>query len=706
MHKTILVLDKDEIIKYMLSDVLSSEKYTVINEKSTKKALTILSFDRIDIILSQSSFFNDKKQSFIKKVKQDKRNSDTVIVIIGEIADDNKLFKKLISDYKCIKYLKAPITPSELVSSISSACNQSVKEKKADNIKMPEDDYIDHHAKNEKNEVETEIAKDIEDDNIFKGDLNGKIFLDILVEHYINKSTGTLLVRQQSTSKIIYLENGQPVFVKSNLLNECLGKLMVNDGIINTEICKKSINVMKQTGKKQGEVLIEAGDISQKNLNYALQKQLEYKLHDIFSWNSGVYIFKAKKSLTNLKSKIAISGIKHILEGVKKLYHKKDLEKVFNELKNNYVSINDINSVKKDLKLSENKLTFALKLNGTKAFKTILLEKKSGHSPLLRLTETLKLVNALTIKSSPETSKTKETYIKTEYPVSKTKIPISKPVIKSKDSLQKNINTNSENTNTKSVSSVSNNNSSNTALQNESPDMDYLFKKKAQFEKQNYFEVLGVSDSANSSEIKTAYFKLAKEFHPDKYYNSTASAKAISEEIFTNITKAHEVLSEDNSREEYKRNLSKGITDVKKHLNEILDAEEEFKLGEKFMKAGNYGQALNHFKEANKLNPKEPEYKAFLGWAIYQQNPDDQNKYSEAIKLIQNSIKENPNIEQAFIFYGNILKLTGRQEDAHKQFLKAVKINPQNIEAMREIRLYNMRKTTKKKKGFSFFSRK
>ncbi len=63
--------------------------------------------------------------------------------------------------------------------------------------------------------------------------------------------------------------------------------------------------------------------------------------------------------------------------------------------------------------------------------------------------------------------------------------------------------------------------------------------------KRDYYEVLGVSKSASKQEIKKAYRKLAKQYHPDR--NKEAGA----EEKFREVQEAYEILSDDQKRSAY-----------------------------------------------------------------------------------------------------------------------------------------------------------
>lgn len=64
-------------------------------------------------------------------------------------------------------------------------------------------------------------------------------------------------------------------------------------------------------------------------------------------------------------------------------------------------------------------------------------------------------------------------------------------------------------------------------------------------EYKDYYEILGVKRDATASEIKSAYRKLAKKYHPDVNKTAEASNK------FKDINEAFEVLSDQNKRSRY-----------------------------------------------------------------------------------------------------------------------------------------------------------
>lgn len=67
-------------------------------------------------------------------------------------------------------------------------------------------------------------------------------------------------------------------------------------------------------------------------------------------------------------------------------------------------------------------------------------------------------------------------------------------------------------------------------------------------EYKDYYQTLGVSKSANQDDIKKAYRKLAREYHPDVNPDDPNA-----EEKFKDINEAYQVLSDDEKRQKYDR---------------------------------------------------------------------------------------------------------------------------------------------------------
>ena len=65
-------------------------------------------------------------------------------------------------------------------------------------------------------------------------------------------------------------------------------------------------------------------------------------------------------------------------------------------------------------------------------------------------------------------------------------------------------------------------------------------------QKRDYYEVLGVSRGASDDEIKKAYRKLAKQYHPDLHPNDKEA-----EVKFKEVNEAYEVLSDKEKRARY-----------------------------------------------------------------------------------------------------------------------------------------------------------
>jgi hypothetical protein len=69
--------------------------------------------------------------------------------------------------------------------------------------------------------------------------------------------------------------------------------------------------------------------------------------------------------------------------------------------------------------------------------------------------------------------------------------------------------------------------------------------------------------------------------------------------------------------------------------------------------------------------------------------------YDDLIGQLDTIIKKLPNLERALSYRATLLKRSGRDERALRDFRQIVTLNPKNIDALRELRLFQMRKEKK-----------
>lgn len=164
------------------------------------------------------------------------------------------------------------------------------------------------------------------------------------------------------------------------------------------------------------------------------------------------------------------------------------------------------------------------------------------------------------------------------------------------------------------------------------------------------YKVLGVDKNATPEEIKKAYRKLAKKYHPDNYANNPLSDLA--EEKFKEINEAYEALcgsgsgSGGYSGSSYSGHTYSGgagnFSQIRNliNMNRVDEADalleqmqnhnaEWFYLkGLVYMKRGWYTQGLNFIRQAVNLEPSNFEYRATLNNYINQTRQYGQSGYN------------------------------------------------------------------------------
>ena len=170
----------------------------------------------------------------------------------------------------------------------------------------------------------------------------------------------------------------------------------------------------------------------------------------------------------------------------------------------------------------------------------------------------------------------------------------------------------------------------------------------------DYYALLGVEADANAAQIRRAYLKAAKRLHPDNAARlDLGDLKQEANEVFAAVTKAHETLSDADSRANYDASLA-GHTSI--DADRLAQAEAMYIKGEMLLRAGNFHGALEFLAPAVELWPEEADYQAALGWALHRKNPPESEA---AIEHLRAALELRPDHAQDCLRASLVLKALG-----------------------------------------------
>ena len=186
----------------------------------------------------------------------------------------------------------------------------------------------------------------------------------------------------------------------------------------------------------------------------------------------------------------------------------------------------------------------------------------------------------------------------------------------------------------------------------------------------NYYSILGVSRNATSKEIKTAFRRLARQYHPDLNPGDTVSA-----EKFKQISQAYDVLSDASKRRRYDRdvvsNSSKKTTRKKQNTTQYYStprtAQEFYNRGSLRTQQKEYRQAIEDYTKAIELDPKFVDAYLKRCEMRYKMN-DNQGVLDDCFQIF----KINPNIAKAHYYQGRARYSLGYTEPAIESYNLAI----------------------------------
>jgi len=214
-----------------------------------------------------------------------------------------------------------------------------------------------------------------------KGSLRKVPFPRLIREVARRRLDGSLYLLSGQTKKVVFFAKGQPVFVRSNVLSECLGQILAQEGLITQEQCEQTLEAIRRTGKKQGELLVEMGILSEGNLRYGLEAQLRAKLFEIFSWEEGRYQFKAEAPELQFGITLKASAEGVIVEAIQDQYSEERASEALDPLFGKYPVLLDDATSTAELVLLPEERHFLACLDGSRILREVIESPSSPGVP-------------------------------------------------------------------------------------------------------------------------------------------------------------------------------------------------------------------------------------------------------------------------------------------------------------------------------------
>ncbi len=456
-----------------------------------------------------------------------------------------------------------------------------------------------------------------------------------------NQFNGTLLLINDKVKKSFAFEAGFVMHSRSNVPNENLINMLLEDKIIDSLSIKDIADqLIQKESLSQGEELVKLALINFELLQGYLEKQMQRRLSQALSWQDGKYALVNELPVGLVKMPYS----KSIVEiAYQTMLAKTDQAGVDPSMVPTFSGsgLND-----RDLKITGLELNMFRAINGVDSIlkisqNTRLDLKAVGH--FMRVMENLDVIALKTMVTQetkiqkPQTEKTK---------------------------------------NIEGLESFAN----------------------ALMEK-NHYEALGLKKGAGLDQIKKAYFAMAKEYHPDRS-GTDPREKKIFEKIFSKISHANATLTDSRTKAEYDAQLDlqdQGSQNMEGQ--KILESEMLYQKGLALTRKGGFKEAIEVLQNAIELYNEEPEYTMLLGWVQFKVGRQDKNDSlcRSGKDLVENSLRKNSNLGQGYYYLGQIEKASGHLEKAKEHFEKTLTIMPHHAEASSELRLLGAR--TKEKKG-------
>jgi curved DNA-binding protein CbpA len=218
----------------------------------------------------------------------------------------------------------------------------------------------------------------------------------------------------------------------------------------------------------------------------------------------------------------------------------------------------------------------------------------------------------------------------------------------------------------------------------------------------DHYEVLGVTKEDGPSIVQGAFFQLAKKWHPDRIGSELSDLRDLAARVFARMSEAHQTLSSPELRAEYDKSRASPAGDDGEQavVQKVLLAATAFQKAEILLRRGQTDAAETELKLAVDNDPDQAEYAALYADLLSQKLEREPNaNHAPYVQAVNEARKREPQNRKVRLYRARVLRRSGDMDGAVREWRAIIELDPGNVEAARELRLFEMRRPRKKQES-------
>jgi hypothetical protein len=151
----------------------------------------------------------------------------------------------------------------------------------------------------------------------------------LLAKLFGQNTTGRIIFsREGGVEKVVYFDQGRPVFASSNERGDRMGELLVREGKITASQYERCQVHVEQSGRRMGEILVDFGYLKRRELLPAVRRHVEDILYSLFGWERGQYRVAIDTTASAERIRLSRHPASLILEGIRRKLDRSTLERL------------------------------------------------------------------------------------------------------------------------------------------------------------------------------------------------------------------------------------------------------------------------------------------------------------------------------------------------------------------------------------------